>query len=171
MTDLRPLEDETAPAGAPTAEAGGDSDDGDGRDHSHEGGGGDEGSGGDEGGRGGNAGLIAAGLVLMLVIAIGFGALFWTIARPPAAEHLTYTIPAGTDLRITTLQQVDVIPAQINLRQGGSITLINEDIVPFQFGTLSVAAGQTVTKTFPDTGTFRNLCRLTPGQEVIITVY
>lgn len=156
MTDLRPLEDETAPAGAPTAEAGGDSD---GRDD------------GDVGGRGGNAGLIAAGLVLMLVAAIGFGALFWTIARPPAAEHLTYTIPAGTDLRITTLQQVDVIPAQISLRQGGSITLINEDIVPFQFGTLSVAAGQTVTKTFPDTGTFRNLCRLTPGQEVIITVY
>lgn len=122
-------------------------------------------------GGGGNAGLIAAGLVLMLVVAIGFGALFWTIARPPADEHLTYTIPMGTDLRITTLQQVDVIPAQINLRQGGSITLINEDIVPFQFGTLSVGAGQTVTKTFPDTGTFRNLCRLTPGQEVIITVY
>ena len=54
---------------------------------------------------------------------------------------------------------------------GASITLINEDRVSFQFGTLSVGAGQTVTKTFPEVGTFRNTCRLTPGQEVLITVY
>lgn len=119
----------------------------------------------------GSAGPIAAGLVLMLVLTIGFGALFWTIAKPPSPERLTYTIPAGTDLRITTLQPIDVIPAEIRLRKGGSITLINEDKVSFQFGTLSVGAGQTVTKTFPEVGSFRNTCRLTPGQEVLITVY
>ena len=114
---------------------------------------------------------IAAGVVLMLVLTIGFGVLFWTIAKPPAPERLTFTIPAGTDLKITTLQPIDVIPAEIRLRQGGSITLINQDSVSFQFGTLSVGAGQTVTKTFPEVGTFRNTCRLTPGQEVLITVY
>lgn len=119
----------------------------------------------------GSAGPIAAGLVLMLVLTIGFGVLFWTIAKPPSPQHLSFTIPAGTDVKITTLVPVDVIPAEIRLRKGGSITLINEDRVSFQFGTLSVGAGQTVTKTFPETGSFRNTCRLTPGQEVLITVY
>lgn len=119
----------------------------------------------------GNAGLIAASMVLMMAVALGFGLLFWAIAKPPSAQQLTYVIPAGTDDRITMLEQVDLLPSEIRLRQGGSITLVNQDDVGFQFGTLSVAPGQTITKRFTDVGTFRNTCRLTPGQEVIITVY
>lgn len=117
-----------------------------------------------------NAGLIAAGALLMVTLALGVGFLLWAVARAPQPEALRYVIPAGTDDRITMLEQVDVIPSEIRIRQGGEITLVNEDDVAFQFGTLSVAPGQTITKRFTETGTFRNTCRLTPGQEVVITV-
>jgi len=117
-----------------------------------------------------NAGLIAAGLVLLLAMAMGFGLLFWAIAKAPRPQELTFTIPAGTDDRIAMLEPVDIIPSEIRLRRGGTITLVNLDDVTFQFGTLSVAPGQTTTKRFKDPGTFRNTCRLTPGQEVVIVV-
>jgi hypothetical protein len=117
-----------------------------------------------------DVGLIAAGALLMVTLALGMGLLLWAVARAPQPERLTFVIPAGTDDRITMLEPVDVIPSEIRIRQGGEITLVNADDVAFQFGTLSVAAGQTITKRFTETGTFRNTCRLTPGQEVVITV-
>ncbi len=126
----------------------------------------------DSAGGGRQLGWLALGAVLMLTVTVGFGALLWTIAKPPGAQHLDYVIPAGTDMRITTLEKgIDLIPSEIRIRKGGTVTLINEDIVSFQFGTLSVGPGQTITKRFQDVGTFRNTCRLTPGQEVVITVY
>ena len=69
-----------------------------------------------------------------------------------------FTIPAGTGDRIASGEDVAVVPAELEVRVGESIRIVNEDDQDHYVGVFFVAAGETMRQTFRSAGELENLC-------------
>ena len=78
------------------------------------------------------------------------------------AREVTERIDAG--------EAVAIVPSELHLRQGDSLTIVNGDDRQHEIGVFSVRSGETVSYTFPNKGTFVGACTLHSGGGVTIYV-
>lgn len=102
----------------------------------------------------------AAGLVLTATTSCASEQASPTTTRPAPVETPKpresvihdFVIPAGTAARLKADEEVDVIPAAIEVRVGDKIRVRNDDSEFARLGIFDVRAGETVTMTFNTPG-------------------
>lgn len=116
--------------------------------------------------------IIASGLgALLLFVALGGVAL---IRDGVEAEGLVFVIPAGaaSTLDRPTIDSAIEIPTDIRFGPGdvARITIINEDRTMNRAGPWLIAAGQTWSVPFGDSGTYQFDCTVDASESVTVTV-
>lgn len=81
-----------------------------------------------------------------------------------------YEIPAGTTARIDAGEAVAIVPSEIHLAAGDTLTIENHDDRRHEIGVFNVGSGETRSYTFPNKGTFVGACTLHSGGGVTIYV-
>lgn len=111
-----------------------------------------------------NVGLALVGLAIM--VAVG-GAGFALTGG--AADH-RYVIPKGTAARLDNGELIEIIPRELSLKAGDTLTVVNHDVADHFVSVTQVPAGQTVTYEFPSPGVFDGACTVHPRGSVRIDV-
>lgn len=86
-----------------------------------------------------------------------------------AADH-EYVIPAGTGQRLDAGDRVEIIPAELDVRVGEVIRIINEDDRGHVIGAFYVGAGETLSQRFSTPGTLQGDCSVHPSGSFTLTV-
>lgn len=86
-----------------------------------------------------------------------------------AADYL-YVITAGTAERLANGEEVEIIPANLDVRVGEVIRVVNEDAEGHFVGIFYVGAGETVTQRFASPGEFEGNCTVHPSGQLVLTV-
>ena len=89
---------------------------------------------------------------------------------PEAEADYLYVIPAGTADRITAGETVEILPAQLVVRVGEVIRVVNEDDAGHFVGIFYVGAGETVTQRFASSGDFSGFCTIHPSGQISLHV-
>lgn len=86
-----------------------------------------------------------------------------------AAEH-SYLIPAGTGAAKDAGDLVEILPADLTVKVGEVLELINEDDRGHIVGPFYVRAGETLRQEFTSTGVYEGICTVHPSGQVKVTV-
>lgn len=123
--------------------------------------------------------LRIVGVVCALsVVALG-GVLWWssgndepgTIAGDAsAAADYNFMIPAGSGARIDAGEQLEIIPAELVVRVGESIRIVNEDDRGHVVGIFYVGAGETLVQSFTSPGELSGDCSVHPSGQFTLRV-
>lgn len=104
-------------------------------------------------------------LVLAVVIGRGFDNDGGSSSTPGISSAKTVTefehefvIPAGTSDRIDAGEDIDVVPAELTVRVGEAIRILNHDDRGHQVGVFYVGAGESLTQQFNSPGTLKDAC-------------
>lgn len=90
---------------------------------------------------------------------------------PEAASFdYDYLIPEGTADRLDSGEFVEILPAQLAVRVGEVIRIINEDDRGHFVGIFYVGAGETVTQRFAAPGEFVGACSVHPSGQLTLEV-
>jgi len=113
-------------------------------------------------------------LMLLAVLAVGCGSgdgspLLEEESTAAAVEY-DYVIPDGTWDRIYAGDEVEILPARLEVRVGESIRIVNEDSHGHFVGIFFVGAGETVTQRFASPGEFQGQCTVHPSGELTLVV-
>ncbi|MFN0030457.1 MAG: hypothetical protein ACKV2O_25160 [Acidimicrobiales bacterium] len=79
-------------------------------------------------------------------------------------------IPDGTAARLAAGEQVNIIPAALQLRLDDRLVVINQDSVLHQVGPFTVAPGGRLERRFAEAATLTGFCSLHPSGEVNINI-
>jgi hypothetical protein len=85
------------------------------------------------------------------------------------ADHL-YVIPAGTADRIRGGELVEIVPAELVVRVGESIRIVNDDTADHIVGVFFVGAGETLTQRFQSVGELVGDCSVHPSGSFTLRV-
>lgn len=111
------------------------------------------------------------GVVALFGLAIWFAA---NRAAEPEVTGLLFIIPAGASeqIEIPTIDSAIEIPTDIRFGPGdvAKITVRNDDSVANRAGPWVVAAGQTYTARFDETGVYEFECTVDSAESVTVTV-
>lgn len=102
--------------------------------------------------------LVVAAIVLIVAAAIVVGLLIGGSGGESAGATHVYTIPPGSFQRLAAGEDLEVIPAEVRVAVGDSISIRNEDAVGQTVGPYYVPAGQTVRQTFTEDATLEGVC-------------
>ena len=86
-----------------------------------------------------------------------------------SAEH-SYLIPAGTGAAKDAGELVEILPADLTVKVGEVLELINEDDRGHIVGPFYVRAGETLRQEFTSAGIYEGVCTVHPSGEVKLTV-
>lgn len=124
--------------------------------------------------RPGRVPIVAAALVCLALLA---GACGSDRSGPLVAEDpdatvfdYDYLIPDGTADRITAGDNVEILPAELEVRVGEVIRIINQDDEGHFVGIFFVGAGETVTQRFSNEGEFEGACTVHPSGTLVLRV-
>jgi len=81
-----------------------------------------------------------------------------------------YVIPAGTGERIDGGERIEIIPAELDVRVGEVLRIVNDDDRGHVIGAFYVAAGETLTQTFSAPGELSGECSVHPSGSFTLTV-
>lgn len=112
-------------------------------------------------------GLIVTAMVLLTMAAI---AVPYLLTREEPPTTYSYVIPAGTGDRLDAGEPVVIIPAELSVHVGDSISIVNNDDRGHSVGPFFVAAGERLTHEFSERGTIADVCTIHPSGRVTITV-
>jgi plastocyanin len=79
-----------------------------------------------------------------------------------AFEH-EYVIPLGTADRIDAGDEIEIVPAELVVRVGEAIRIVNDDTADHTVGVFYVAAGETMTQRFSRAGVLEGKCSVHPS--------
>lgn len=85
------------------------------------------------------------------------------------ADH-EYVIPAGTGARIDAGERIEIIPAELEVRVGEVLQIVNEDDRGHVIGAFYVAASETLRQTFSSPGELSGECSVHPSGSFTLTV-
>jgi plastocyanin len=85
------------------------------------------------------------------------------------ADHL-YTIPAGAGAAIDEGEPLEILPAELQVKVGEVIVIINEDDRGHLIGPFFVGAGETLRQKFSSPGTFIGQCSVHPSGQITLEV-
>lgn len=86
-----------------------------------------------------------------------------------AADH-EYLIPAGTGARLDAGERVEIIPAELEVRVGEVIRIVNEDDRGHVIGAFYVGSNETLSQRFSTPGTLQGECSVHPSGSFTLTV-
>lgn len=120
--------------------------------------------------------VVWATLAFLVPIAIAVAAVF--IMAGDDSERVTpsgvvwsYVVPAGTQAKADRGEFVaDILPEQLTIAVGDTVTILNEDSVTHSFGPFTVRPGESQKMTFAEPGYFFGVCTVGGHETVTITV-
>ncbi len=116
-------------------------------------------------------------LVLALLLAIAVAgcaddepaALVTPDAGGGAADY-EYVIERGTGDRIRAAEDVQILPAELEVRVGETIRIVNQDDEGHFVGIFYVDAGETVTQRFASAGEYTGQCTVHPSGQLSLRI-
>lgn len=81
-----------------------------------------------------------------------------------------YLIAQGTGDRIRAGENVEILPAELEVRVGETIRIVNEDDEGHFVGVFYVAAGETVTQRFASPGEYTGQCTIHPSGQLSLRI-
>lgn len=114
-------------------------------------------------------------LVAFLLAFVGIGAAVgWVATRGPDTPSISqvdddtefehdYVIPAGTADRLEAGETVEIVPAELTVRVGEDIRIVNQDDADHAVGVFYVPAGRTLTQHFNSPGVLEGQCDIHPS--------
>lgn len=121
--------------------------------------------------------ILLATLAFVIPIAIAVAAVFIfaggddTDSVSPSGVVWSYVVPAGTQAKADRGEYVaDILPEQLTIAVGDTVTIENQDSVTHTFGPFTVRAGESQKMTFSEPGYFFGVCTVGGHETVTITV-
>lgn len=116
--------------------------------------------------------IVAVGVGLALVACGGDD------GREPAAESIEavdvatyeFVIPAGAGEALDAGTPLEILPAELVVRVGETIRIVNEDDRGHSVGPFFVGAAETLTQRFSSPGEFVGVCTVHPSGQIVLTV-
>lgn len=81
-----------------------------------------------------------------------------------------FVIPDGTFERMERGEQVEILPAELDVAVGETIQVVNRDDHFHTVGPFPVGPGETSTQQFTDEGEFVGLCTVHPSGQLVLRV-
>jgi len=81
-----------------------------------------------------------------------------------------YLIPAGTSERVDAGEEVEIVPAELEVAVGDTIRIVNDDSEGHVVGVFYVGAGETLTQRFDSAGTLSGECSVHPSGSFTLRV-
>lgn len=94
------------------------------------------------------------------------------VSEPSAdqgADH-QFTILEGTGEAMDRGEEVDILPAELDVRVGQVLEIVNQDDRGHLVGPFFVGAGETLRQEFTSPGTFEGICTVHPSGQFVLTV-
>jgi len=116
--------------------------------------------------------LIALAGAVLAIIAVVSGddePEFQTVANSDDTDY-EYTIPLGAGAQIDAGESINIIPAELTVRVGESLKIINDDDRGHVVGVFFVGAGEILSQEFTSTGTLSGGCSIHPSGEFTLQV-
>ena len=107
---------------------------------------------------------IAAGGALLIALAVV------VVQLTGGSETISIVVPAGTQARIDAGEEIELIPALLEVERGDRIVVVNNDDSSHQVGPYVVGPNQTIEQQFTYAGRIEGICTLHPSGEVAIVV-
>ena len=82
-----------------------------------------------------------------------------------------YLIPQGTGERIRAGEDVEILPAELDVNVGETIRIVNEDDEGHFVGIFYVGAGETVTQRFSSPGEYTGQCTIHPSGKLSLRIH
>lgn len=115
--------------------------------------------------------LVTVPLVLLALV-LGATALVVSCSGEEAREPQTivFEVPKGTAQRQRAGEEIEIMPADLEMKVGDTIRIVNNDDIVQIVGPYTVGAGQTLRQTFTEPGTIVGTCSLSATGEVRINI-
>lgn len=81
-----------------------------------------------------------------------------------------YRVPFGTGERMDGGEVAEIMPAELTVKVGESIRIINDDLRDYMIGPFFVMAGQTLAMRFTNPGVIEGVCQVNSEGRFAITV-
>lgn len=81
-----------------------------------------------------------------------------------------YLIAEGTGDRIRAGEDVEILPAELEVRVGETIRIVNDDDEGHFVGVFYVASGETVTQRFASPGEYTGQCTIHPSGQLSLRI-
>jgi plastocyanin len=91
-------------------------------------------------------------------------------AEAEAIPDYDYLIPLGTGAKLDAGERVEIIPADLKVKVGEVLRIINEDDRGHVIGAFYVAAGETLRQRFASPGVLAGDCSVHPSGSFTLTV-
>lgn len=99
-------------------------------------------------------------------------------ATQPATEGIEaveaatyeYVIPVGAGEALDAGTPLEILPAELEVRVGETIRIVNEDDRGHSVGPFFVGAEETLTQRFSAPGEFVGVCTVHPSGQIVLTV-
>ena len=121
--------------------------------------------------------IVLATLAFLVPIAVAIAVVFALSGRSdggpaaPSGVVWSFVVPAGSQEKADKGMFVeDVLPEQLTIAVGDTVTILNEDSVVHSFGPFTVRPGEFQTMTFTEPGYFFGVCTVGGHDTVTITV-
>jgi mono/diheme cytochrome c family protein/plastocyanin len=111
-----------------------------------------------------------ANIVGLLLIVLVSAVWSWQTSLFAPSEDVVIDIPRGTAAQIANGEDSSVIPELIDLREGDSLVLVNDDVEGHRVGGLYVKEASTVRAKFNDAGSFSYFCSVHPSGQTVFEV-
>ncbi len=82
-----------------------------------------------------------------------------------------YLIPVGTGDRIRAGEDVEILPAELDVRVGETIRIVNQDDEGHFVGVFYVGPGETVTERFSSPGEYTGQCTIHPSGKLSLKIH
>jgi plastocyanin len=91
-------------------------------------------------------------------------------AAPEAEADYLYVIPLGAGVALDRGEPLEILPAELAVRVGEVIEIINEDERGHLVGPFFVGANEVMRQQFVSAGEYQGICTVHPSGEITLTV-
>lgn len=109
-------------------------------------------------------------LALVAVAMIGGAVVLARIVGEPVGAVRLIDIPDGTAARLAAGEDVQIVPADLQLRLRDTLVVVNHDSVTHTVGPYRVASGQTLETEMSKAATLEGYCSLHPSGSITIEI-
>jgi plastocyanin len=121
---------------------------------------------------------LARAFAAATVVLVGLAGCGSDTASDPATEAVDsvdaatyeYVIPPGAGEALDAGTPLEILPAELEVRVGETIRIVNEDDRGHSVGPFFVGANETLTQRFSSPGEFVGICTVHPSGEFVLVV-
>ncbi|MGI9613535.1 MAG: cupredoxin domain-containing protein [Acidimicrobiales bacterium] len=110
--------------------------------------------------------IYALGAIMIVAVPLALARMF---DQPEGALH-TFVIPLGTSDRIAAGEEVNIIPADLDVKLNDRLIITNNDAEIHTIGAFTVAPSETADVTFGQVASFSGFCSLHGSGKITIDV-